>query len=126
MKLFHDSATSCSVGGVTYEADADGAFEIPDADVAELLPHGFTTLKPGTVLPPDPPRDDEETGEDVITKLARATKAEIVAFAKQVHGLELDIVQKKDALLEAIMDAMRKLESKPEDAPAAPVPPVEG
>ena len=121
MRLYHESATSCSVGGVVYEADETGAIEVPDELAAELLPHGFTTAKPGEPIPVEEPFNEEETGEDVITKLARATKAEIVAFAQQVHNLELDIAQKKDSLLEAIMGAMKKLEPAPE-APAAPAP----
>ena len=40
-------ATSCSYQGVTYEADADGVFELPDTTegheaLTALRDHGFT------------------------------------------------------------------------------------
>ena len=43
MKLYHKDATGCSWGGENFEPDEDGAFDIPEEAVVDLVAHGFTT-----------------------------------------------------------------------------------
>jgi hypothetical protein len=123
MKLYHpdETVTSCSFEGQTIERGVDGTFDAPEGAL-ELLNHGFTTKKPGSPAPaPAPVHDDEETGDDVIAKLAKpgVKKADIAAYAKQVYGLDLDpAVLRKDQLLAAIMEAM-KPEADPRDTKIA-------
>jgi hypothetical protein len=54
-KLQHKDATSCSVDGRQYAAGADGLFDVPDAAVAALEPHGFA-VAPAPEPVPEPPR----------------------------------------------------------------------
>ena len=111
MKLYHPDGTGCSWQGLSFEADEDGAIEVPNEAAADLIPHGWTTAKPGAPAPAPSflqHHDDETTGEDVLTRLAHAKKSEIVAYAAQVYGLELDPSTKKDDLLLAVAEAAAK------------------
>lgn len=111
MKLFHpdETVTSCSFEGQTIERSEDGSFDAPEGAV-ELLHHGFTTSKPNT----EPAKgeglqgdhsDNDEDGSDTLVKLAKATKAEIAAYAFQAYGVELDTTKKRDDLLLAVAKA---------------------
>ena len=51
LKLYHPSCTSCSFDGVQYDADEDGAFEVPPEAVAALVEHGFTGAPAVSALP---------------------------------------------------------------------------
>lgn len=43
--LVHDGGgTSCSWGGKTYEADADGRLIVPEGAIGDLASHGWTQL----------------------------------------------------------------------------------
>jgi hypothetical protein len=46
MKLYSKDATGCSWNGESYEPDADGAVDVPEAAAADLACHGFTTDAP--------------------------------------------------------------------------------
>lgn len=41
VRIVHDSATSCSWNGETFEANEAGHFLVPCAAVADLIAHGF-------------------------------------------------------------------------------------
>jgi hypothetical protein len=107
MKLFHPdkTVTSCSFDGESFEKQEDGSFDVPEGAV-ELVHHGFTTTLPTPAAPVQAPvvHDDEETGSDILAKLAKAKKKDIAAYAFQVYNAILDPEEHtKDQLLEAIV-----------------------
>ncbi|MFG0245750.1 MAG: hypothetical protein ACF8MF_06850 [Phycisphaerales bacterium JB052] len=71
-----------------------------------LLARGFTLATEAKTATAAETDDETETeGTDEAADLAKMTKKELVAFALDVFGLELDENLKKDEMIEAILGA---------------------
>src|SRR5580700_11091146 len=94
MKLYHKDAASCSWNGETFEVDADGAVDVPEAAVADLACHGF-----GSVPPAKP-----EQPATLIGNPAKWTKDVLIAEAQR---LGLDATLDRPALVKQVAAARK-------------------
>lgn len=80
-KLFNFSGcTTCGVGGKTFEASADGSFDVPEDVVPALIEHGFST----SPTPPKPALDGPASMQAALA----AVQADRDALAKRLDALE--------------------------------------
>jgi hypothetical protein len=98
VKVYCKGATGCSWNGVSYEADADGACDVPPEAAADLASHGFTTEVPAA----------PEATEAVLT--GNPAKWTNDVLAAEAVRLGLDATLARPALIKAVAEG-RKAEA---------------
>jgi len=125
IKLYRKDTSGCSVEGVNYEPDGDGAFLVSPEHVPQLVEMGFTSENP---LPPENPRKShpalmttealqDEAAEleipnfgtlergPLVGAVAKARKAKIAAEVAAADAAEADRLKAVDAESGLVQDA---------------------
>jgi hypothetical protein len=97
MKVYCKGATGCSWNGESFEADADGACDVPAEAAVDLAAHGFSTEPPAV----------EQVAAPLTGNPAKWTKDVLTAEAVR---LGLDTTQDRPSLVKEVA-AARKAEA---------------